>query len=108
MPRQPTITEIHLKDISTSIAITVNTLDVLVNTLNISALKAISNTTQSLLKLMETIKQDKSDCAQLMEHVDKLLNAIIGVYLNSDTGAELPPSVLNRVAKFTETLHKIY
>ncbi|KAJ7774021.1 P-loop containing nucleoside triphosphate hydrolase protein [Mycena metata] len=108
MPRQATITEIRLKDISTCVAIAANTLDVLVNTLNISALKAISNTTQSLLKMMETIKQDKSDCAELMEHIHQLLNAIIGVYIKSDTGAELSPSVLNQMAKFTETLHKIY
>ncbi|KAJ7734810.1 hypothetical protein B0H16DRAFT_1695762 [Mycena metata] len=99
MPRQ---------DISTCVAITANTLDVLVNTFNISALKAILNTTQSLLKMMETIKQDKSDCAELMEHIHQLLNAIIGVYIKSDTGAELSPSVLNQMAKFTETLHKTY
>ncbi|KAJ7774004.1 P-loop containing nucleoside triphosphate hydrolase protein [Mycena metata] len=108
MPRQATITEIRSKDILTCVAIAANTLDVLVKTLNISALKAISNTTQSLLKMMETIKQDKSDCAELMEHIHQLLNAIIGVYIKSDTGAELSPSVLNQMAKFTETLHKIY
>ncbi|KAJ7032087.1 P-loop containing nucleoside triphosphate hydrolase protein [Mycena alexandri] len=108
MPRQLTITEIRLKNISTCVAITANTLDVLVNTLKISALAAISNTTQSLLKMVETIKQDKDDCAELMEHIDKLLNAIIGVYLKSDTGAELPPSILNQITKFTETTHKIH
>ncbi|KAJ7719500.1 hypothetical protein B0H16DRAFT_1700224 [Mycena metata] len=108
MPRQPTTTEIRLKNISTCVAITANTLDVLVNTLNISSLKAISNTIHSLLKMMETIKQDKNDCADLMEHIHQLLNAIIGVYIKSDTGAELPPSILNQIAKFTETLHKIH
>ncbi|KAJ7871092.1 hypothetical protein B0H13DRAFT_2280538 [Mycena leptocephala] len=30
------------------------------------------------------------------------------VHINSDTGAELPPSVLTHIAKFTETLHKIH
>ncbi|KAJ7032102.1 hypothetical protein C8F04DRAFT_1235566 [Mycena alexandri] len=108
MPRQLTITEIHLKNISTCVAITANTPDILVNTLKISALAAILNTTQSLLKMVETIKQDKDDCAELMEHIDKLLNAIIGVYLKSDTGAELPPSILNQITTFTETLHKIH
>ncbi|KAJ7046409.1 P-loop containing nucleoside triphosphate hydrolase protein, partial [Mycena alexandri] len=108
MPRQLTITEIRLKNISTCVTIMAKTLNVLVNTLKISALEAILNTTQSLLKMVETIKQDKNDCAELMEHVDKLLNAIVGVYLESDTGAELPPSILNQIAKFTETLHKIH
>ncbi|KAJ7035300.1 hypothetical protein C8F04DRAFT_1233737 [Mycena alexandri] len=108
MPRQLTSTKIRLNNISTCVAITANTLDVLVNTLKISALEAISNTTRSLLKMVKTIKQDKTDCAELMEHIDELLNAIIGVYVKSDTGAELPPNVLNQMAKFTETLHKIH
>ncbi|KAJ7711003.1 hypothetical protein B0H16DRAFT_1703633 [Mycena metata] len=108
MPRELTTIETRLKNILTCVAITVDTLDVLVNTLRISALEAISNTTQSLLKMVEAIKQDKTDCAELMEHVDKLLNAIISVYMKSDTGTELPPNVLNQMAKFTETLHKIH
>ncbi|KAJ7716773.1 hypothetical protein B0H16DRAFT_1740993 [Mycena metata] len=108
MPHQLTITETRLKNISTYVAIAADTLDILVNTLKISALEAISNTTRSLLKMMGTIKQDKNGCAELMEHIDKLLNAIIGVYLKSDTGAELPPNILDQIAKFTETLHKIH
>ncbi|KAJ7732132.1 hypothetical protein B0H16DRAFT_1696463 [Mycena metata] len=108
MPRQPTLTEIRLKNISTSVAITVNTLNVLVTALKISTLEAISNTTQSLVKMVETIKQDKNECAELMEHIHQLLNAIIGVYFKSDTGAELPPNILNQIAEFTKTLHKIH
>ncbi|KAJ7820048.1 hypothetical protein B0H13DRAFT_1921438 [Mycena leptocephala] len=30
------------------------------------------------------------------------------VHIKSDTGGELPPSVLNHIGKFTETLHKIH
>ncbi|KAJ7019271.1 hypothetical protein C8F04DRAFT_1323917, partial [Mycena alexandri] len=108
MPRQPTVTELRLNNISKCVAITANTFDVLVNTLKISGLEAISNTIQSLLKLLQTIKQDKNECAELMEHTHELLNTIIAVYIESDTGAELPPSTLNHIAKFTETLHKIH
>ncbi|KAJ7770775.1 hypothetical protein B0H16DRAFT_1452181 [Mycena metata] len=68
----------------------INTLYALVDLLKISGLKTILNTTQSLLKLVQ------------------LLNAIIGVYIRSDTGAELPPSILGQIANFTETLHKIH
>ncbi|KAJ7734818.1 hypothetical protein B0H16DRAFT_150823 [Mycena metata] len=80
MPHQPTITEIRLKNISTCVAITANTLDVLLNTLKIPAIEAIFNTTQSLLKMMETIKQDKNNCAELMEYIHRLLNTIIGIH----------------------------
>ncbi|KAJ7042184.1 hypothetical protein C8F04DRAFT_1252162 [Mycena alexandri] len=108
MPRQPTITEIHLNNISKCVAITANTFNILVDTLKISGLEAVSNTIQSLLNLLQTVKQDKNECAELMEHTHQLLSAIIGVYIKSDTGAELPPSILNQIAKFTETLHKIH
>ncbi|KAJ7695872.1 hypothetical protein B0H16DRAFT_1706483 [Mycena metata] len=178
MPRQQTVTEVRLDNISTCVTITVNTLDVLVNTLKIHGLEAMVNTTQSLLKLGDftaatyisyhsqhlnpslnnapgklvtrrrrrrrrsssitaeedllasksqswqqlwgslpkqqyisqknTIKQDKNECAELMEQTHNILNAIIGVYVKSDTGIELPPSTLNEIANFTQTLHKIY
>ncbi|KAJ7035362.1 hypothetical protein C8F04DRAFT_1233781 [Mycena alexandri] len=108
MPREPAKTEVRLNNVVTCGTITANTLNVLVNTLNISALKAVWNTTLSLLELVKTVKQDKDDCAELMEHTQQLLNAIISVYIKSDTGAELPPSILNQVAKFIETLHKTH
>ncbi|KAJ7730814.1 hypothetical protein B0H16DRAFT_1893575 [Mycena metata] len=108
MPHQLTITEVRLNNISKCVAITANTFDVLVDTLKISGLEAISNTVQSLLNLLQTIKQDKNECAGLMEQTNELLKAIIGVYIKSDTGAELPPTILTQLAKFTETLHKIH
>ncbi|KAJ7717966.1 hypothetical protein B0H16DRAFT_1387944, partial [Mycena metata] len=43
-----------------------------------------------------------------MEQTHNILNAIIGVYVKSDTGIELPPSTLNEIANFTQTLHKIH
>ncbi|KAJ7749222.1 hypothetical protein B0H16DRAFT_892977 [Mycena metata] len=108
MPRQPTIVEVRLDNISTCATITVNTLDVLANALKIYGLEAIINTTQSLLKMVQTIKQDRNECAELMEQTHNILSAIIGVYIKSDTGMELPPSTLNEIANFTETLHKIH
>ncbi|KAJ7026038.1 hypothetical protein C8F04DRAFT_1298478, partial [Mycena alexandri] len=106
--RQPTITEVRLNDLSKCLAITTNTFDVLVHTLKISGLEAISNTTQSLLGLVQTVKLNKDECTELMEYTHELLKAIIGVYIKSDTGPELPPSMLNEIAKFMETLHKIH
>ncbi|KAJ7026948.1 hypothetical protein C8F04DRAFT_1295749 [Mycena alexandri] len=108
MPRQPTVDKVRLNNISKAVAITANTLDVLVDTLRITGLEAISNTAQSLLKLVQTVKQNKDECAELMEQTHELLKAIIGVYIKSDTGPELPPSILNEIGKFTETLHKIH
>ncbi|KAJ7698498.1 hypothetical protein B0H16DRAFT_1749640 [Mycena metata] len=108
MPRQPTVTEIRLNNISTGVTITVDTLEVLITTLKITGLEAIINTTQSLLKMVQTIKQKKNECAELMEQTYNILNTIIGVYVKSDTGIELSPGTLNEIANFTQTLHKIH
>ncbi|KAJ7715388.1 hypothetical protein B0H16DRAFT_1742005 [Mycena metata] len=102
MFRKPTATGIRLNNISKCVAITANTLNVLVDTLNISGLEAISNTTQSLLELVQAVKQNKDECADLMEQTHELLKAIVGLYIKSDTGPELPPSVLSEIIKFTE------
>jgi hypothetical protein len=37
-----------------------------------------------------------------LEQTYELLNAILVVHINSDTGSELPPSVLTHIGKFTE------
>ncbi|KAJ7758678.1 P-loop containing nucleoside triphosphate hydrolase protein, partial [Mycena metata] len=108
MPRSPAVNEARLNNISKCVAIAANTLDVLVDTLKIPGLEAISNTVQSILGFLQTIKQNKDECAELMEHTHELLKSIIGVYIKSDTGPELPPSILNEIAKFIETLHRIH
>ncbi|KAJ7869238.1 hypothetical protein B0H13DRAFT_2280822 [Mycena leptocephala] len=69
-------------------------LEILAGSLKSPFLEAISNTTHSLLKNIQQTYE--------------LLNAILMVHINSDTGAELPPSVLSHIGKFTETLHKIH
>ncbi|KAJ7828599.1 hypothetical protein B0H13DRAFT_2289955 [Mycena leptocephala] len=76
--------------------------------LNAPFLGAICNTTQSLLKNVQSVKQNKDDCTKLMEQTVDLLNAIIAVHITSDACAELPPSVLHDIGKFTSTLHKIH
>jgi hypothetical protein len=82
-------------------------------------LEAISNTTQSLLKnvqvnsmvyimitrfnqLSQTIKQNKNNCTELLEQTYELLNAVLMAHVKSETGGELPPSVLYHIGKFTE------
>ncbi|KAF7368241.1 hypothetical protein MVEN_00144200 [Mycena venus] len=108
MPSQPTVMQARLKNIATCLTGAAATVDVLADNLKNPALDAISTTTQSLSKSVETIKQNKSDCAQLLEETHKLLNAIILVYIKSETGAELAPSVLTHIVKFTKTLHQIH
>ncbi|KAJ7907812.1 hypothetical protein B0H13DRAFT_1879263 [Mycena leptocephala] len=108
MPPQPTVTQIRLDNIITCLTISANTTGILASSLKSPFLEAISNTSQSLLKNMQTVRQNKNDCTQLLEQSYELLNAILMVHINSDTGVELPPSVLIHIGKFTETLYKVH
>ncbi|KAJ7894085.1 hypothetical protein B0H13DRAFT_1886058 [Mycena leptocephala] len=108
MPPQPTGATIRLNNIITCLNLTIYTLETLASSLKSPLLMAIANTTQSLLKNMQTVKRNKNECSQMMEQTYELLNAILIVHIKSDTGGELPPSVLTHIGKFTETLHKIH
>ncbi|KAF7332981.1 hypothetical protein MVEN_02404300 [Mycena venus] len=104
----PTNTKIQLNNIIMCLVVTADTLDILANNLRGTFLVAISNTTHSLLKNIETVKHNKNSCTLLIEKTHELLNAIILLYVNSDTGVELPPRILYHIGEFTETLHKVH
>ncbi|KAJ7838342.1 hypothetical protein B0H13DRAFT_1911911 [Mycena leptocephala] len=108
MPPQVSTTQIRLNNITTCLALTVDTVELLASSLNTPFLEAISNTTRSLLKNIQTVKQNKNNCTELLEEAYELLNAVLMVYLKSNTGGALPPSMLSHIGKFTETLHKIH
>ncbi|KAJ7806673.1 hypothetical protein B0H13DRAFT_1929510 [Mycena leptocephala] len=100
MPRQPTVTEIRLNSITTCLTRAANTYEILADSFKTPFSDAICNTTQSLLKCIQTVKQNKDDCSFLIGQAHELLNAVIIAQVNSDTGAELPPIL--------RTLHKIH
>ncbi|KAJ7610667.1 hypothetical protein DFH06DRAFT_1308663 [Mycena polygramma] len=112
MPPQPSLTQIRLNNITKCLNITVSSVEVLSSGLRESSLEAISYTTRSLVKTIESlsqiIKQNKETCIQLLQQTHELLNAILVTYVKSNTGADLPPGVLGQMAKFTETLHKVH
>ncbi|KAJ7646083.1 hypothetical protein DFH06DRAFT_1424833 [Mycena polygramma] len=111
MPPRPSATQIRMNSITKCLATTVTSLEVLANGFNEPSLEVISYTTRSLLEKLElaqTVKQNKNDCIQLLEQTQELLNVILITHVKSDTGADLPPTVLKNIRKFTETLHKIH
>ncbi|KAJ6460470.1 hypothetical protein C8R47DRAFT_1160868 [Mycena vitilis] len=103
-----TTTQIRLDNIAQCLATTASTLTILSDHVDASFLVAISNTSQSLAKCIQTIKYNKNDCIQLLEQVYQLLTTITVLHIGSDNNGELPPDVIHNVAKFTETLHKIH
>ncbi|KAJ6572273.1 hypothetical protein B0H19DRAFT_1065238 [Mycena capillaripes] len=107
MPTKPIGAENRLNDITTCLTVTARTLGILAMSLKTPFLEPISKTTQSLLKKIQ-VSSTIGLFFTLMETTYQLLEAIIIVHINSDTGGELPPSVLNHIGKFTQTLYKIH
>ncbi|KAJ7113907.1 hypothetical protein C8R44DRAFT_740788 [Mycena epipterygia] len=108
MPPQTSITQIHLNNLISYLSLAISTLANLEHAVGTPFLTAISNTTLSLLSGVQNVKTKRAECAQLLEHLHKILYAIISLHINSDTGGELPPATLDHIGKFTETLQKIH
>ncbi|KAF7359663.1 hypothetical protein MVEN_00690400 [Mycena venus] len=108
MPTPPYDIQMRLSNIMTCLTVTGDTLRILAASLKGPFLEMLSVTTQSLLKNIETVKQNKNNCVVLMEQTYELLNAIIILHIKSETGGELPPITLKHIGNFTETLHKIH
>ncbi|KAJ6472243.1 hypothetical protein DFH09DRAFT_1476013 [Mycena vulgaris] len=105
---QPIATEIRLNNILQCFTIAVNSLEVLAKTFKSPFLEPISNTAKSLLTAVQTVRQNKSNCTQLLEQTYGLLCAIVSLHMKPETGLELPPSMLNNLGKSTDILYKIH
>ncbi|KAJ6555328.1 P-loop containing nucleoside triphosphate hydrolase protein [Mycena vulgaris] len=108
MPPQPIATEIRLNNILKCFTIAVDTLEVLANTFETPFLGSIFNIAKSLLTAVQTVKQNKNDCSQLLEQTYGLLCAIVSLHMKAEAGSDLTPSMLNDLGKFTDTLYKIH
>ncbi|KAJ7107946.1 hypothetical protein C8R44DRAFT_804463 [Mycena epipterygia] len=105
MPPQPTVTRFN--NILKSLDAAITTVEAVSNGLETPFLRPISTTIRSLLTSVQTVKKNKEDCKQMLEKIHELLYAIIRLHIDSDTGGQLLPSMLENLGKFTETLHKI-
>ncbi|KAJ7616189.1 P-loop containing nucleoside triphosphate hydrolase protein, partial [Mycena polygramma] len=107
MPSPTTNAQVQLKSITTSLTSTASTLRILSDSLRDPVLMAMTNTTQSLLKCAETIKHNRDECVRLLESTYILLNAMISLYVKTET-SNLPPQMLKQTACLVETLHKVH
>ncbi|KAJ7095613.1 hypothetical protein C8R44DRAFT_951063 [Mycena epipterygia] len=108
MPHVPTLTEIRLTNIIACLTPAVTILNKLSDGFGTPFVQAIANTTLALIVAVRDVKRNKNECAQLMERIYSLVYAIISIHIKSETAGTLPPATLHHIAKFTETLHKIY
>ncbi|KAJ7896620.1 hypothetical protein B0H14DRAFT_3604920 [Mycena olivaceomarginata] len=98
----PTITQTRLENVAMCLTMTTNTLQIIADSMKTPFLGAIINTTNTILKNIQTVNKHKEDCVQLLEQIHKLLDAIMILHIKTD--AELPIEVLDHVGKFTEYL----
>ncbi|KAJ7813289.1 hypothetical protein B0H14DRAFT_3750856 [Mycena olivaceomarginata] len=109
-PNMPlrTATQNKLENMVICLTMMTNTLQIIADSMKTPFLDAIINTTQAVLKNIQTVSKHKDDCIQLLEQIHKLLNAIVIRHITSDAGGEMSIEVLDHVGKFTEALHKVY
>ncbi|KAJ6477738.1 hypothetical protein C8R45DRAFT_1157671 [Mycena sanguinolenta] len=108
MPRHPTVTEVQLEDIADCLQHTLEILKDLNNPFAPPFVGPISSTVASLVQCIKNVKQNKKECAQLLENINQVLHTIINLHIRSEVAGSLSPAVTEHVGKFMESLHKIY
>ncbi|KAJ7866488.1 hypothetical protein B0H13DRAFT_2670743 [Mycena leptocephala] len=108
MPRQPTVTEIRLDNITNSLTPALALIKDLNDAFGPPFFQPISNITLSLMSAVQNVKRNKNECVQLLENIHHILYAIVNLHIKSETVGSLPPSMLGHIGGFMETLHKIY
>ncbi|KAJ7719374.1 hypothetical protein B0H14DRAFT_3170647, partial [Mycena olivaceomarginata] len=108
MPRQSTVTEIRLNNIKGCLTPALTLLKELNDAFGPPFIQTIINTIESLIDMVQNVKWNKDECAQLMENIHPVLYAIINLHLKAETVESLSPAMLDNIGKFMETLHKIY
>ncbi|KAJ6470408.1 hypothetical protein C8R45DRAFT_937325 [Mycena sanguinolenta] len=108
MPRQPTVTKIQLENLTACLTPAVTLLNELNDAFAPSFVQPISNTVASLLKLVQNVKQNKKQCAELLENIHLVLFAIINLHIKSEAAGSLSLAMTEHVGNFMKTLHKIH
>ncbi|KAF8171341.1 hypothetical protein K438DRAFT_1852612 [Mycena galopus ATCC 62051] len=108
MPRQLTDAKAHLDHITTCLTLALPLLNELNDAFGPPFVQPIVNTIQSLINLVQNVKQNKTECAQLMENIHHILYGIVTLHIKSETIGSLPSSMLDNIGNFVETVHKIY
>ncbi|KAJ6477714.1 hypothetical protein C8R45DRAFT_1157637 [Mycena sanguinolenta] len=108
MPRPPTIIEIRLKNLADCLASTLEVLNELNDAFAPSFIQPISSTVASLLKHVQNIKQNKKECARLLENIYQVISEIINLHIKSEVAGSLSPAMTEQVGRFMKTLHKIF
>ncbi|KAF8207501.1 hypothetical protein K438DRAFT_1755541 [Mycena galopus ATCC 62051] len=102
MPRMPTATEMRLDNITACLTQALPLLTELHDAFGPPFVQPIVNTMQALINLVQNVKQNKNECAQVMENIHRIVYAIINLHIKSETVGSLSPSMLDDVGKFMD------
>ncbi|KAJ6481047.1 hypothetical protein C8R45DRAFT_1100603 [Mycena sanguinolenta] len=108
MPHQATLTKTRLENLAASLAAIAGILDDLNDTFAPPFIQPVSKTIVSIVNLIQNVKQNKKDCARLLEDIHQVLYAIIDLHIKSEAMGSLSPTMTMYIGKFMKTLHKIY
>ncbi|KAJ7116852.1 hypothetical protein C8R44DRAFT_854592 [Mycena epipterygia] len=108
MPQQPTVTEIRTNAVLAGLTRMVTLLNEVTDVFGTPFMRAISNTTLSLITSVQNVKRNKDECIRFMENICSILYVIIDLHITSEIGRSFPPAILDHIGNFTQTLHKIH
>ncbi|KAJ7763293.1 hypothetical protein B0H16DRAFT_1804266 [Mycena metata] len=108
MPREDPATEARIHELTACLAPAVTLLEELNNAFGPPFIQPIVKTVQALITGVQNVKRNKDECFQLVEGIHQVVYPIIHLHLKSDDAGSLAPEVLDKIAQFTDTLHKIY
>ncbi|KAF8164568.1 hypothetical protein K438DRAFT_1941830, partial [Mycena galopus ATCC 62051] len=108
MPRLPTAIEIRINNIIACLTPALLLLTELNDAFGPPFVQSIANTIQSLINMVQNVKRNKIECAQLMEPIHQIVYGILNLHIKSETLGFLSPSMLDNIGTFMRTLHKIY
>ncbi|KAF8209237.1 hypothetical protein K438DRAFT_1960963 [Mycena galopus ATCC 62051] len=102
MFRQLTGAKTHLDHITTCLTLALLLLNELNDAFGPPFVQSIVNTVQSLINLVQNVKQNKNECAQLMGNIHHILYEVVKLHIKSETVGSLPPLLLDNIGKFVE------
>ncbi|KAJ7472861.1 P-loop containing nucleoside triphosphate hydrolase protein [Mycena galericulata] len=108
MPRQPTVTETRVNNVIACLKPAIPLLNDVHDAYGTPFVQAILNTSVALIAAIQNVKKNKDECIQLMESVYQVLYGIVNLHIVSETAGSLPPTSLDDLGKFTETIHRIH
>ncbi|KAJ7095552.1 hypothetical protein C8R44DRAFT_989482 [Mycena epipterygia] len=98
----------HVETLVQYTKIAASTVQDIASSTTVPFLGPMGTLTLSILHCIESVKSNKDEWNQMVEDIHEIVTAVIHLYSQTETDGVLPPVVLYDMAKFTETLQKIY